>query len=188
MTLTLTLSRRLFLATSSAGLAATSLLRRARAQGQPYATALAAIVLAAGLALSPTAHAGSGTVQADILHVTLTPTCGCCGAWAELAETHGFSVAIEITEDYVAMKDAAGVPDPLWSCHTASIGGYTVEGHVPFEAIERLLDERPEITGIAVPGMPAGSPGMGNDPNAAYDVIAFGGTAGDGALFHRVGN
>ncbi|MCC5988878.1 MAG: CopG family transcriptional regulator [Pararhodobacter sp.] len=154
----------------------------------PLRAALAAIALAAGLALAPAADAGTGTLQADTLHVTLTPSCGCCGAWAELAGAHGFSVEIEITEDYVAMKDAAGVPDALWSCHTARIGGYIIEGHVPFEAIEQLLEERPEITGIAVPGMPAGSPGMGNDPNAAYDVIAFGGAASDGALFHRVGN
>lgn len=149
---------------------------------------LAALAVAAAVALSPAAHAGVIDTRADVLHVTLTPTCGCCGTWAELAEAHGFEVEITATEDYVAMKEAGAVPEALWSCHTASIGGYTVEGHVPFEAIERLLEERPKITGISVPGMPAGSPGMGEDPNASYEVIAFGGDAGAGALFYSVGN
>jgi hypothetical protein len=149
---------------------------------------LAALTVAAGIALSPAAHAGAIDTRADVLHITLTPTCGCCGAWAELAEARGFEVEITATEDYVGMKEAGDVPEALWSCHTASIGGYTVEGHVPFEAIDRLLEERPEITGISVPGMPVGSPGMGEDPNASYEVIAFGGAAGDGALFHRVGD
>lgn len=149
--------------------------------------ALAAITLAAGMALAPVAQAETAVPQADVLHVTMTPTCGCCGAWAELAEAHGFDVEVTLTEDYIGMKDAAGVPDALWSCHTARIAGYAVEGHVPFGAIERLLEERPAIDGIAVPGMPAGSPGMGDDPNASYEVIAYGGEADDGVVFHRVG-
>ena len=153
-----------------------------------HRAALAAITLAAGMALPPAAQAETAKAQAEALHVTMTPTCGCCGAWADLAEAHGFDVEITLSEDYAGMKDAGYVPDALWSCHTASIGGYTVEGHVPFKAIDRLLEERPQITGISVPGMPAGSPGMGEDPNASYDVIAFGSTAGDGALFQRVGH
>lgn len=152
-----------------------------------HPAALAAITLAAGIALAPAAHAETAGAQVEVLHVTMTPTCGCCGAWAELAEAHGLDVEITLTKDYASMKEAGEVPDALWSCHTASIGGYTIEGHVPFEAIDRLLEERPEIIGIAVPGMPAGSPGMGEDPNASYEVIAFGGAAGDGAVFHRVG-
>ena len=150
--------------------------------------ALAAITLAAGMALAPVAHAESTEAQAEVLQVNMTPTCSCCGAWAELAEAQGFDVEIALTEDYGGMKDAAGVPDALWSCHTASILGYAVEGHVPFAAIERLLLEHPAIEGIAVPGMPAGSPGMGDDPDASYEVIAFGGAAGDGVAFLRVGN
>ncbi len=72
-------------------------------------------------------------------------------------------------------------------CHTAVIDGYVVEGHVPFAAIAKLLEERPEITGIAVPGMPLGSPGMGLDPAARYDVMAFGGDAGEGEVFYQAG-
>lgn len=124
---------------------------------------------------------------AHTLHVTKTPTCGCCAAWVDLAREEGFEVKVTETRDYVGMKHAAGVPDELWSCHTAEIEGYTVEGHVPFDALRKLLDERPQIEGISVPGMPAGSPGMGDDPEARFDVIAFGGSAGDGEVFHEAG-
>ena len=79
------------------------------------------------------------------------------------------------------------MPEALWSCHTAEIEGYTVEGHGPFAAIDRLLAERPDVEGLAVPGMPVGSPGMGTDPDARYDVVAFGGEAGSGTVFGRVG-
>ena len=75
----------------------------------------------------------------------------------------------------------------MWACHMAVIDGYVVEGHVPFDALARLLLDRPEISGIAVPGMPYGSPGMGTDPDAQYDVFAFGGSAGQGQLYHQVG-
>jgi hypothetical protein len=150
---------------------------------RPMIVALAA----AAIGFPPAVHAGA-VAQAEAIHVTLTPTCGCCGAWAEFAEAHGFAVEREITEDYLGMKQAGSVPEELWSCHTATIGGYTIEGHVSFAAIDRLLAERPKITGISVPGMPAGSPGMGDYPHASYDVIAFGGTAGTGAVFFRVGN
>ena len=124
---------------------------------------------------------------AHTLHVTKTPTCGCCAAWVDLAREEGFEVEVTETRDYVGMKHAADVPANLWSCHTAEVAGYTVEGHVPFDAIRKLLDERPRIEGISVPGMPAGSPGMGTDPEARFDVIAFGGAAGEGEVFFRAG-
>ena len=79
------------------------------------------------------------------------------------------------------------MPVELWSCHTATLESYVIEGHVPFEAVEKLLDEQPDITGIAVPGMPMGSPGMGDDPSAVYDVIAWGGEAGAGEVFFTAG-
>lgn len=125
--------------------------------------------------------------EAHTLHVTKTPTCGCCAAWVDLAREEGFEVEVTETRDYVGMKHVAEVPEDLWSCHTAEIEGYTVEGHVPFAALRKLLDERPQITGISVPGMPAGSPGMGDDPEARFDVIAFGGSAGEGEVFHEAG-
>ncbi|WP_135505117.1 DUF411 domain-containing protein [Roseovarius aestuariivivens] len=137
--------------------------------------------------VSAVAHADELAPSDNALHVVKTPTCGCCKAWADLARDAGFSVTTEDTRDYVGMKRAGGVPQPLWSCHTARIAGYTVEGHVPFDAIRKLLSERPDISGLSVPGMPAGSPGMGNDPTAVFDVIAFGGTAGDGQVYFTAG-
>lgn len=107
------------------------------------------------------------------LEVTKTPTCGCCAAWVDIAEKHGFEVTVTDTADYVGMKREARVPQALWSCHTTRVGGYTVEGHVPMAAIEALLEEKPQIEGISVPGMPMGSPGMGSDPNASYDVLSY---------------
>ena len=115
------------------------------------------------------------------------PNCGCCTAWAGLAQQAGYEVERIDSADLGAIKDRLGVPDELWSCHTVEIGGYVIEGHVPFDAVSRLLEERPDVTGIAVPGMPAGSPGMGDDPAARYDIIAWGGEAGDGAVYQRMG-
>lgn len=104
------------------------------------------------------------------------PSCGCCEAWAELAKQRGFTVKVVDHPDMPALKRTNGVPDQLASCHTAIIGGYVVEGHVPFEAVERLLASKPaDLIGIAVPGMPRGSPGM-EMPDGSRDdfqVIAF---------------
>jgi hypothetical protein len=148
---------------------------------------VAALALATGIGLGGHAHAEPAAETAGAMHVTKTPTCGCCGAWVELAREHGFDVEVTDTTDYVGTKMSADVPEGLWSCHTAEIEGYVVEGHVPFAAIDRLLSERPDIEGISVPGMPAGSPGMGYHPSAVYDVIAWGGTAEGGAVFYTAG-
>ncbi len=122
------------------------------------------------------------------MHVTKSPTCGCCAAWVDLAREAGYEVETADTRGITAVKQEAGIPGDLWACHTAVIDGYVVEGHVPFAAVARLLAERPEIDGIAVPGMPAGSPGMGDDPAARYDVVAFGGSASEGEVFYRAGS
>ena len=160
---------------------------------------LPATALVAGLvAMAPShAHADEhGSMTTDMnagmdadrtMVVMKTPTCGCCAAWVDLARREGFEVEVTDTEDYAGMKAMANVPEAMWSCHTTRIGGYTVEGHVPFTAVRKLLDERPEVAGIAVPGMPMGSPGMGDDPEARYDVIAYGGSAGPNDVFFRAG-
>jgi hypothetical protein len=90
-------------------------------------------------------------------------------------EENGFSVQVEDVDDLNRIKDEKQIPQQLRSCHTAIVDGYIIEGHVPAAEIERLLAERPDVTGLAVPGMPAGSPGMESDSGevAAYDVIAF---------------
>ena len=121
------------------------------------------------------------------MHVTKSPTCGCCGAWVALARQEGYEVEVTDTRDVTSVKLDADIPGEMWACHTAMIGGYVIEGHMPFAALAKLLEEQPNIIGIAVPGMPAGSPGMGDDPTARYDVIAFGGDAGEGEVFYQAG-
>ena len=101
--------------------------------------------------------------------------CGCCTAWARRFEATGFATTAHEVDDLGPARAAAGVPPDLGGCHTAKVAGYVVEGHVPVAAVERLLAERPAILGLAVPGMPMGSPGMEveGEPGEAYDVIAF---------------
>ncbi|NOT09184.1 MAG: DUF411 domain-containing protein [Gemmatimonadales bacterium] len=100
--------------------------------------------------------------------------CGCCKAWVAIMQKSGFEVSAIDTPDMSAIKKRYGVGDALASCHTALVGGYVVEGHVPADLVQRLLREKPKVTGLAVPGMPAGSPGMEaggrKDP---YDVLTF---------------
>ena len=94
------------------------------------------------------------------LAVYKSPTCGCCGAWVEHMTDAGFQVRTTEVADPGAVRRAWSVPDPLAACHTAVIGGYVLEGHVPAEDVRRLLVERPDALGLAVPTMPLGSPGM----------------------------
>jgi hypothetical protein len=112
------------------------------------------------------------------LEVWKTSTCGCCGKWVDHMKAAGFEVAVhEVSQqELTGVKRGKGITPELASCHTAEIGGYVVEGHVPAEDLKRLLAERPaDVEGIAVPGMPTGSPGM-EDPDRpadAYDVVTF---------------
>lgn len=123
-----------------------------------------------GLAASP--FALRATASSTVL-VHKDPDCGCCGAWAKHLEFNGLAVKIEQTTGLDAIRSRLGVPADLAACHTAEVGGFLVEGHVPAVAIKRLLKERPDATGVAVPGMPQGSPGMGGKPQQ-YSVILFG--------------
>ena len=119
---------------------------------------------------------GLTTAKADEtkkMTVFKTPWCGCCTAWTEAMQHQGYKVAIRDLEDLTTIKTQAGVPDNLQVCHTVALGDYVLEGHVPVAAVEKLMSERPAIRGIAVPGMPAGSLGMGDDPKARYQVFAF---------------
>lgn len=127
--------------------------------------------LAASLSLARAALAeGLPTVA-----VTKDPSCGCCGKWVAHLREAGF--AVTVTEGPVnPVKARLGVPRDLASCHTAQVGDYVIEGHVPAGAIKRLLLEKPQATGLAVPGMPVGSPGMeveGTEPDT-YEVVLFG--------------
>ncbi|MCR6631318.1 MAG: DUF411 domain-containing protein [Magnetospirillum sp.] len=102
-----------------------------------------------------------------------SPTCGCCKGWATYLQRNGYKVTVIDREDMDRVKDELGVPDSLRSCHTAKIGAAVVEGHVPLEAIERFLAERPQAKGLASPGMPSGSPGM-DGPKVPNTIYTFG--------------
>ncbi|HEU4880853.1 MAG TPA: DUF411 domain-containing protein [Longimicrobium sp.] len=127
-----------------------------------------------GAAPAPQAGPAAATAEGTRMVVYKTPTCGCCRAWVENMQSAGFAVEIHDMPDVAPVKQEHGVPGHLASCHTAIVDGYVVEGHVPADVIRRMLAERPQVAGIAVPGMPAGSPGMEmggrKDP---YDIIAF---------------
>ena len=97
---------------------------------------------------------------AATLEVVKTPSCGCCKVWVERMKAAGFAVTTRDVEDTSPVAKAAGVPDTMRSCHTARIGGYVIEGHVPAADIKRLLAQKPKAVGLSVPGMVAGSPGM----------------------------
>jgi hypothetical protein len=101
------------------------------------------------------------------------PNCGCCSDWVEHLGRNGFTSTVVETADMQTIKAQRNVPAELASCHTAEIAGYTIEGHVPAEAILRLLAEKPTATGLAVPGMPIGSPGMEGGAPEFYEVILF---------------
>lgn len=101
-----------------------------------------------------------------------SPSCGCCHKWADIAARSGFQVTVANTDDLMAVKTRFGVPRQLMSCHTSEIGGYTVEGHVPMAAIRKLLRDKPkDVVGIALPGMPLGSPGMETADGTAEPII-----------------
>jgi hypothetical protein len=104
-----------------------------------------------------------------------TATCSCCGGWIKHLEENGFAVTTtnQTYDELTAFTAAAGVPERLMSCHTAKIGGYVIEGHVPAAQIIRLLKEKPAIRGLTVPGMPIGSPGMEGAFAEKYQVLAI---------------
>ncbi len=135
------------------------------------------IFLSSALAPQMSAHAAeqsSRTQSLPVVEVTKRPNCGCCTAWADHLRAAGFEVKVTETREMWGVKRHAGIPQNLDACHTAKVGGYVVEGHVPASEIKRLLAQKPEVKGIAVPGMPIGSPGMevGNRTEP-YDVLSF---------------
>ena len=108
------------------------------------------------------------------IEVYKSPTCGCCAKWVEHLQAAAFAPDVHEMPDVFPVKTKAGVPASLQSCHTALVGGYVIEGHVPADVIRQLLHEKPKIAGLAVPGMPIGSPGMEQGARVdPYEVIAF---------------
>ena len=136
---------------------------------------IAAVLLVA--ACSPQDNSMTGAAKdrpTNQLAVFKSPTCGCCGIYTQYAKKEGFDVTVNELPDLSAIKEQYGIPASIQSCHTSVIGGYFVEGHVPTEAIDKLLAEQPDIAGIAMPGMPSGSPGMPGKKTGTWIVYAIG--------------
>lgn len=117
--------------------------------------------------------AGVAMAAGESMVVYKDPNCGCCHAWADAMKRAGFSVKTEDVSDIDVVKDRYKVPGNLQACHTTVVAGYYLEGHVPLEAVTKLLAELPGLAGLSVPGMPVGSLGMGDDSSASYDVIGI---------------
>lgn len=139
----------------------------AAACAAPDAEGAPAEAAAAGSAL-----AESGQPLPEIV-VYKSPSCGCCNGWVDHLREAGFEVDARNVTDLMSVKRDAQVPAHMSSCHTALVDGYVVEGHVPADQVKRLLAERPEVAGIAVPGMPIGSPGMEGRGARPYEVHTF---------------
>ncbi len=127
---------------------------------------------------TPAANTPAAVAPAtDLPTVTVyhSPACNCCGNWISYMQAEGFPVEVEEVTDPALVKREYAIPAALYSCHTAVVDGYILEGHVPAADIRRLLDERPAVRGIAVPGMPIGAPGMETEGVAPqpYDVLTF---------------
>jgi hypothetical protein len=117
---------------------------------------------------------GIGTAwaqDATLVDVYKSPSCGCCGKWLEHLQQNGFQASVHEVNDIPAARKKLGMPDRLGACHTARIGGYVIEGHVPATDIQRLLKEKPKALGLAVPSMPPGSPGMETAKPVPYETL-----------------
>lgn len=128
------------------------------------------------LALPPilgSAAMGQASGPANEVAVYKSPYCDCYGKWVDYMRGHGFNVKVHDLDDLSAIKTMAGVPTKLKSCHTAMIGGYVLKGHVPVDAVRSLLDSGAKVQGLAVPGLPIGSPGMEGGLPEAYTVHSF---------------
>ncbi len=148
------------------------------------ASILIVTVLGVGAALligsltTPSSNGDSGIVM------YYSPTCGCCKNYLKYLRDKGLDVKAVEVHDVAKVKKELGIPRDLWSCHTLLLSDYFIEGHVPYKAIKKLLDERPDIEGIALPGMPPGSPGMSGEKQGEFTILALDG--GDVKVFMRI--
>lgn len=128
--------------------------------------------LVLGLAALPLARTLPAIAAAPTILVYKNPSCGCCGNWVKHLEAAGFTVTVKEVEDTAVMRKRLGMPEEFGACHTATMAGYVLEGHVPAKEVKRLLASRPTAVGLSVPGMPIGSPGMEvGDRMDPYDVL-----------------
>ncbi len=140
-------------------------------------------LLAGGATLAATRSPAAAAATRTEIKVYKDPSCECCTAWVKHLQANGLITAVEVRDDLASLKRSLGVPDALTSCHTATVGEYVLEGHVPAREIKRLLSEKPKARGLAVPGMPVGAPGMEVPGQLAglFNVLLF---AADGS--HQV--
>jgi hypothetical protein len=115
----------------------------------------------------------SGSKQVIEVEMYKSPTCECCGEYAKYLHAKGFKVKVQEVSDPTVIKRQVGVPEQMWACHTLIVGRYYVEGHVPVEGIQKLLKEQPNIDGIALPGMPEGSPGMSGVKRGPFIIYSI---------------
>lgn len=151
-------------------------------RGRRVTTAIVALLATAALgggcsadeSASPSTTATSdGPAAVASVVVYRTPTCGCCKSYEDYLRKHGYTVQSEVRDDLQPVRAEHKVPGDAASCHTMLIDGYAVEGHVPIEAIDMLLAERPTIDGIGIPGMPTNAPGMGQPDGRPIEVLSF---------------
>lgn len=126
---------------------------------------------AAAIVMSFLAWRAFAAAPLPIVDVYKSALCGCCSKWVEHLQANGFAVRSHDVEDVPAERRRLGMPDQYGSCHTAKVGNYLVEGHVPAADIKRLLAEKPKARGLAVPSMPPGSPGMESPQPVPYEVL-----------------
>lgn len=130
------------------------------------------VVLAAGATLASKPDP-TPVLNAETIELYKSPTCGCCSKWVDHMREAGFEVAVHDVADMASVKRRGQVPEDLYSCHTGFVGDYVLEGHIPARVVREFLDEAPDLAGLAVPGMPIGSPGMEGRNSLPYNVIAF---------------
>ena len=128
------------------------------------------IMLAAGPLALATMRMASAAPEASVIKLV---DCGCCDLWAEHLRRNGFAVSVRAVRDLAPVRAKYGIPNVFGTCHMALVEGYAIEGHVPAADIHRLLRSKPKVAGLAVPGMPAGSPGMEGPRRDPYDVLTF---------------
>jgi hypothetical protein len=135
--------------------------------------ALMVLALAASATVEPQTRPAQTPPTAGHVTVYRKATCGCCGKWVDHLKAAGFEVTVHVVDNVDTTPGRDRVPASLRSCHTGTVGRYAIEGHIPADVVKDLLKKRPDVDGIAVPGMPAGSPGMESPNPVKYEVIAF---------------
>ncbi len=149
--------------------------RGSQSRGRRHALAVLGtlVIFGAAVAAWSAGLIGGAIANATEIEIYKSPYCGCCSQWVKHLEANGFKTTVRNVADMERVKAANGVPPQLHSCHTALVEGYVVEGHVPADVIRRLLAERPNAAGIAVPGMPSSAPGMDQPTGEPYSVVIF---------------